>query len=396
MADAGVGEAALATTAVEGAKGAGEAAGAAGAAGAGADLLGPSSLAAANAFMDPAAAAAGAAGASAPTALGTAEAFMGGAGAGLGAEGLGGAAGAFPNIFNMSEATTLQGGAGTDTLGGGNVFSTGTSPAGGISPVTPTSAGPSNFALPSGAAPSALPPDPTSAIATGGTAPAPDASVFSTGTNPITGLQQTPGVAGGAAPAGTAPTATPPSFLDRLGTGAIDSITKNPIGTALAAGGLGYSMLQGQARPEGTDQLRASAQTLSAQADQMRSYLQSGTLPPGVKASVDQASAAARARIIAGYAGRGLPTDPVKNSALAQELSAVDTNAAIATAQIGQQLLTTGISEAGLADQLYESLVKIDQTQTANTGKAIANFASALGGSKGPTIQLGGTSNATT
>jgi hypothetical protein len=48
-----------------------------------------------------------------------------------------------------------------------------------------------------------------------------------------------------------------------------------------------------------------------------------------------------------------------------------------------QKLLTTGISETGLADQLYESLVKIDQTQTANTGKAIANFAAALGGQPG-------------
>lgn len=390
MADAGIGEAALLSAAApEAAAGLGIGGAAKGAETAamagGADLLGPTAFGTASAFMDPAAAAA-AGGFAGPTALGTAETFMG---AGAGAGGLeaafgGGAGGFFPGFGG--EAGGIAGGEGGGALG----FAP---DAAGAAPepfgaAAPTSAGPSNFALPTGAAPSALPPDPTSAAAAGG-------DVFSTGTSPIGGVSGTPGVA---APAGGgvagAPGATPaaagaePSLLSKLGTGAMDSITKNPLGTALAVGGLGYNLMQGQAVPQGTPQLRSSADALAAQAEQMRSYLQSGTLPPGVKASVDQATASARARIIANHAGRGLPTDPKKNSALAQELSSLEMNASIATADIGQKLLQTGINETQMANQLYESLIRIDQTQTANTGKAIANFAAALGGQRGGGINV--------
>ena len=90
-------------------------------------------------------------------------------------------------------------------------------------------------------------------------------------------------------------------------------------------------------------------------------------------------------------AAQGLPTDPRANTALANQFAAIDAQASSAIAQIGQQLLTAGVSEAGVSTSLLNSLAQMDQTQTANIGKAIANMAGALspGGNK-TTIQIGG------
>jgi hypothetical protein len=120
------------------------------------------------------------------------------------------------------------------------------------------------------------------------------------------------------------------------------------------------------------------------------SYLTSGTLPAGLKAQLDQATAAAKARVISNYASQGLSTDPNQNSALAQQLAMIDQQAVISIAQIGQQLFTSGVSASGLSSQLYGQLVQIDATQTANIGKAIANFAGAISPTKGLTLNVGG------
>ena len=165
------------------------------------------------------------------------------------------------------------------------------------------------------------------------------------------------------------------SLADSLG-------IKSGLGAAIGAAGLGYAAVANKA-PAYTPQLKAQADALSAQGQQLLSYLQSGTLPAGLKASLDQATAAAKAKIISNFAGQGLNTDPNQNSALQAELAAVDQQALISTAQIGQQLMTSGIQEAGVSSQLYTTLAGIDQTQTANIGKAIANFASSLGGGGG-------------
>ena len=55
--------------------------------------------------------------------------------------------------------------------------------------------------------------------------------------------------------------------------------------------------------------------------------------------------------------------------------------------------MTTGLQEAGLSSSLYQTLANIDQTQTANIGKSISSFASALSGTGGGiNIKLPGTS----
>jgi hypothetical protein len=182
-----------------------------------------------------------------------------------------------------------------------------------------------------------------------------------------------------------------PSFLSRLGTGAVKSITNNPLGIAAGAAGLGYSMLQGQKQLPEQKQLAAEAAPLTAQGQQFMQYLQSGTLPAGMQAAVDRAKASARATIIANHAKNHESTDPTQNSALAQELAQVDQNTLITIAQQGQTLFQAGLSEAQLSSQILQGLLQVDQQQTAAMGKAIANFASSLAGG-GPRINIGGQS----
>lgn len=250
-------------------------------------------------------------------------------------------------------------------------------------PAAPSGAGASSFAPPSGTSTAGL--DPTSSIASNPQGQSLDQLAVDRAVPQASPTNLAPPDAS-ATPPGTTPAASSSSFGSSLVKGATDSITKNPLGIALAGGGLLYNMLQGNKTPANQNNLQSQADQLAAQGSQLASYLQNGTLPPGIKTAVDQATQAAKARVISNYASRGAPTDPSKNSALAQELNAIDEASVISTSQIGQQLMQTGISETQLSSNIYESLLKIDQTQQAQTGQAIANFAAALGGGARATI----------
>lgn len=165
----------------------------------------------------------------------------------------------------------------------------------------------------------------------------------------------------------------------------LSSAQANPLqaaGLGLGAAGLGYNLMQGQSTNANAKALSGSANQLTLQGQQLASYLQTGTLPEGLKAAVGKANEAAKARAIQNAARSGMPTDPSQNSALAQDLNNIDQQSIIQTSEIGQKLLTTGINEIGLADQLYAQLVNIDQRQAQNTGNAIMNFAGALAGGR--------------
>ncbi len=179
-------------------------------------------------------------------------------------------------------------------------------------------------------------------------------------------------------------------FLSKLGTGALDSITKNPIGSALAGGGLAMNLLRGNPDDPNRQKLQGQADQLGAQGQALQQYLANGTLPPAMKASLDQATAAAKARIIANHAKNGMSTDPTQNSALGQELSAVETNAVAAMASAQIEMMKTGLNATGLSSQLYEMLTKMDRQNNQDLMASIQNFASALGGGGGrsQTIQL--------
>lgn len=179
------------------------------------------------------------------------------------------------------------------------------------------------------------------------------------------------------------------SMLDNLLGGATSSITKNPLGVGLAAAGLGLNLAQGQKQSAAVKAMADQAAAQAAQGATLSSYLEKGTLPPAVQANLTQAKQAAKARILSNYANTPGGADPSKNSALAQELNNLDIQAIASAASIEQQLLQSGQSAAGLSSNLYAQLAQIDATQTANMGKAIANFASALSPSPGVTLKAG-------
>lgn len=370
MADFGIGETLAATSAAEGgSKGAeglgalGGAKGAETAAGAGAGLSGAADA------LAPAAALGTAAGAAAPLSLAAADygGVLGPSVAGAGALDAGSIGGLGGDL--------AAGSSGLPAAATGAITAPATA-----APAAPTAGA---VAPPPGVT-SPLGVDPTSIL--GANAPSPlDTAAYPAG--PV----GAPGAATAAAPSATAaaPSGTSGGFLSTLesslspsniASGIGSSIAKNPLGLALATGGLGYDIMQGQKQSAAVNAMNAEAQQQGATGAQLEGYLSSGTLPPGLQASVTEAVKNAKATAISNMASQGLSTDPTKNTALAAELAGIDQQVPILTAQIGQQLLSSGEAASGLASNLYTSLANIDQTQTAQIGKSIAAMAAALSG----------------
>jgi hypothetical protein len=274
-----------------------------------------------------------------------------------------------------------------------------------------------------GGAPSAVPPGASagSVAAPPGIAGSPDAtSVFNTGTSAVPGSPATPsssiasltgapgggvpGAAGGTsvggAPFGAAPPAGPSSSIaDMLSPGnlansAVKSLTSNPLGIALGAGGLGYSIYEGKQQTANEKALTADAATATANSTALQqqgqglvNYLTSGTLPAGYQTQIAQAISSAIAAAKSRAAAQGQSTDPAQNTQLQGEIDQINSQQPILQEQIAAQLAGTGTSligsgatAAGLSGSLYQALVANDTTQAANAGKAIASLAAAMAG----------------
>lgn len=224
------------------------------------------------------------------------------------------------------------------------------------------------------------------------------------------------------------------TFLDKLIGGAGDSLAKSALPAGLTGAALLYNIMQQKKATEGIPstsesagamadsarQLAAQGSTASGAADptamassatrldqqgtELASYLQGGTLPAGMTTAVDNAKAAAKARIISNHASRGMPTDPNRNSVLAQELATVDSQAVSQTAELGNTLLKTGIDEtaraneiraklldtgirsSGLSADIYSKLTGLDAANNKAVQDAIARFSAALGGTTGGSV----------
>lgn len=180
---------------------------------------------------------------------------------------------------------------------------------------------------------------------------------------------------------------------------------KNPVGSAVAGGGLLYNILNGQkplpttsAIQGASNQAATLAQGQIAQGQTLETYLQNGTLPPALQAQLSQQTAAAKAQAISRAASMGMPTDPTKNSSLAADLADIDQKALATAGQLesnlfqqGNNLVNTGVNFLDMSNQDLITLSNIQRDQTAQIGKSIASFAAALGGS--PKIQIGGSSS---
>jgi len=218
-------------------------------------------------------------------------------------------------------------------------------------------------------------------------------------------------------------------------TGILPGVSNNTLGIGASAIGLLNNLVNGKSTTASTAALQGQAATNSATSadllargtqqgdtygtpalqsgqDQtangvaLQQYVATGTLPQGYEDQIQQAAQAAKQTIISNYANRGLPTDPTRNSSLAQELAQVDARLPAAREQLAAQLATTGnsivasgnqtsqtgnsltsnglitsgVSAAGISSSIYQSLANLENTQNQQRGQAIANFASALNG----------------
>jgi hypothetical protein len=192
------------------------------------------------------------------------------------------------------------------------------------------------------------------------------------------------------------PSAAPPqsSFLSTLTNpsqwtlGGVGKVA----GVAAAGAGLGMDVLNRNKMDPNQAMLAQQAAQLGQSGQVLESYLKTGKLPPALQAQLDQAVAAEKARIVSGYAAKGMPTDPNQNSALAQDLNNVQTNAIAAMANVQVEMMNTGLKETGLSSQLYQMLTQLDLQQNKDLMSAISSFAAALGGgglgSGGQTVKL--------
>lgn len=160
---------------------------------------------------------------------------------------------------------------------------------------------------------------------------------------------------------------------------------KNPLGTAVAAGALGYNMLKGQTQPQpvqdlsklaadlratttgpggitpegraiattGATNLNTRAAELSPLTQDLQNrgagltkYVGTGTLPPEMQTQVDQAARDAKTARMSFYASRGMPTDPALNTALRSDLEGIDRQAVIMASTMASDLAKTGTSIA--------------------------------------------------
>jgi hypothetical protein len=167
------------------------------------------------------------------------------------------------------------------------------------------------------------------------------------------------------------------------------SFLKSNASWLLPAGALGYDALkseQGLGNIPGYNQLNTEAGQLASQGSQLQNYLQTGTLPPGVSQSLNQAATAATASIKSQYAARGMSG----SSAEAADLANVQSTVAGQGAQIAIQLLNQGVSESNLSATLYGQIMNANITQDNQLGTALTAFASAAAK---PTVTLNQTAS---
>lgn len=167
--------------------------------------------------------------------------------------------------------------------------------------------------------------------------------------------------------------------LNSTNLGNLGNILASNPGAAIAAGGLGLDALKGNKQSGAEKNLEAQAGQLNSQGQQLENYLQTGTLPAGEQAGVNQALQSVIASIKSKYASMGMSG----SSAEQQDIANAQSQAQSQAAQMQEQLLSTGISETGMSSQLYQELMKNSIANDSNLSNSISNFASAAAGGGG-------------
>jgi hypothetical protein len=226
-----------------------------------------------------------------------------------------------------------------------------------------------------------LPVPPTPPATAGGAGAAPPS--FS-GSESLGATGGTPAASAPTAPPAPAPTSAIGKFLADPGfsTGG-DALSANA-GWLVPAATLGYTALnanKGLSGVPGYNQLSGQAAALNTQGQQLQSYLNTGTLPPGVQSSLTSAGKSAKAAIRSQYASRGMSG----SSAEAADLAHVDQTIVSSGVNIATNLLAQGVSEQNLSAQLYQHILTANLQSDAQLGTALGTLAA---GAARPTIQV--------
>lgn len=158
-----------------------------------------------------------------------------------------------------------------------------------------------------------------------------------------------------------------------FGSQALNYLAKNP-SLALAGAGLAANLLMQPDIPKFQPQLNAAAQNMTAQGQQLASYLATGTLPPGVQASINAAHEAAIASVRSQHAARGTSGSSME----AQDLQRINEAVVSQGASIATSLLQAGINEQQMANGIYANLMNTQLQQDQQMSNAIAGFSNAL------------------
>jgi hypothetical protein len=162
--------------------------------------------------------------------------------------------------------------------------------------------------------------------------------------------------------------------------------------TAISALGLGYEALKGsqpipsnllQPLQTGAAGLTTQAANLNTLGGESLSALQTGQIPPGAQAAIDQATSAAKAAIRSNYANLGETGSTMEAGALAQVDQAAATqtwNVIQGLTQTGLQEIQGGAQETNFANQIYTNILNETLQQDQNMQNALARFAAALAG----------------
>jgi len=167
-----------------------------------------------------------------------------------------------------------------------------------------------------------------------------------------------------------------------FGSQALNYLTKNP---SLLLGGLGLAanMLRGQQQPKFQSPYSQAAENMTAQGQQLSSYLTTGTLPPGVQAQMNAAQDAAIATVRSQHAARGTSGSSME----AQDLQRINETIVSQGAAIATNLLNAGINEQQMAAGIYNNLMNASIAQQKQMSDAISGFTNALayGAARNPT-----------
>jgi trimeric autotransporter adhesin len=175
---------------------------------------------------------------------------------------------------------------------------------------------------------------------------------------------------------------TPAAGATAGGSSLIPGISNSSLATLGLSGALlGYDALRGNEVPKGENAVSSTASQLGTQATQLESYLTSGTLPPGVQTALNQAAQSASAAIRSQYASLGMSG----SSAEYTDLANVQNTIAAQGASIATNLLSQGVSEAGLASQLYGQIMQTSLAQDNQLSSALATLAASAAR---PTVAL--------